>query len=132
MKGKVLSVSGDNRGYLKVNINGIPRTIHQLVSETFLGHKPCGYKLVVNHINFNKLDNRVANLEIVTNRQNTNQKHISSYSQYVGVDWNKKMSKWRGTIRINGKQKHLGYFKCELAAAYAYQTALKELHVRCV
>ena len=38
--------------------------IHQLVAMAFLYHKPNGYKLVINHINLNHLDNKLSNLEI--------------------------------------------------------------------
>ena len=132
LKGKILSESKDKYGYIVVSINSRPRYKHQLVAETYLGHKPCGYKLVVNHINFDILDNKVDNLEIVTARENSNRKHLKSSSEFVGVSWYNQNNKWKATITINGKQKHLGYFKCELAAADAYQVALKELHVRCV
>ena len=103
------------------------KTVHQLVAEAFLGHTPCGFELVVNHINFDRLDNRVLNLEIVTPRENGNKKHLKSTSKYVGVCWNKNSNKWVSKIVINGKQKHLGLFKCELAAAKAYQDKLKSL-----
>ena len=103
------------------------KTVHQLVAEAFLGHTPCGFELVVNHINFDRLDNRVLNLEIVTPRENGNKKHLKSTSKYVGVCWNKNSNKWVSTIYINGKQEHLGYFKCELAAAKAYQDKLNSL-----
>jgi len=57
-------------GYLKVNLyfNGVKkcRSVHQLVAEAFLNHKPNGHKLVVNHINFIRTDNRVSNLRWVT------------------------------------------------------------------
>lgn len=49
--------------------------IHQLVAICFLGHKPCGYKLVINHKNFIRTDNRVENLEIVTQKENLNHYH---------------------------------------------------------
>ena len=105
------------------------RTVHQLVAEYFLGHTPCGFKLVVNHIDFDKTNNKVSNLEIITNRQNTDLKHIKRSSKFVGVIWKKAAKKWMAYIEISGKQKHLGYFKCELSASNAYQTALKEIKI---
>lgn len=43
--------------------------IHLLVAYTFLNHRP-GTKLVVNHKNLNKKDNRLCNLEIITAQAN--------------------------------------------------------------
>ena len=101
--------------------------IHQLVAIAFLNHKPNGYKLVVDHINDNKLDNRVENLQIVTQRFNTRKTQGNNTSRYKGVSWVKSLNRWRAIIFINGKNKYLGVFKCELAASHAYQKALKEL-----
>ena len=131
VKGIILKKAIDNNGYYVVSLskNGIAktRTVHQLIAETYHNHKPKGRAMVVNHINFNKLDNRVSNLEIITNRENSNQKHIKSTSEYVGVYLMKKSNKWRALICINGKQKHLGCFINELDASNAYQTALSKL-----
>lgn len=98
--------------------------IHQLVAIAFLNHIPCGHKLVVNHKNLNKHDNRVENLEIITQRENANFKHIKSSSKYTGVGWNKLAKKWKATIGINGKNRHLGYFINEYDAHLAYEKAL--------
>jgi hypothetical protein len=68
--------------------------IHQLVAIAFLKHKPCGMNLVVNHKDFNKENNNVDNLELVTQRENANHKHIKSSSQYCGVTWWKERKKW--------------------------------------
>ena len=98
--------------------------IHQLVAVAFLNHIPCGMKLVINHINLNKLDNRVENLEIVTTRENCNMKHLKSSSNYTGVSWNKNKLQWSSVIGINGKVKHLGYFNSEIEASLFYENAL--------
>jgi hypothetical protein len=103
------------------------KKVHQLVAIAFLNHKPCGYTLVVNHKNFNRLDNNVCNLEIVTARENANKKHLKSSSSYVGVYWNKEARKWKARIKINGKEVYLGAFVNELDAAMAYEKKLKEI-----
>src|SRR5690606_5943390 len=81
--------------------------IHQLVAMAFLGHKPCGFKLVINHKNFIKSDNRVDNLEIVTMRKNTSYKQKNSSSQYTGV-FLSKYNTWVSTVHYKNKKIHLG------------------------
>ena len=131
IKERILKQGSDSGGYKQVNLykDKKPKRIlvHKLVAVAFLNHKPKETKLVVNHINFNKVDNRVENLEIITQRENTNLKHIKSSSKYVGVCWHKRIQKWRSRIVINGKSKHLGNFKNEYDAHLSYQKALKEL-----
>jgi hypothetical protein len=130
-KEKTLILRKNTHGYkvCYLYINGFSKTkqVHQLVAIAFLNHTPCGYKLVVNHINFIKTDNRVENLEIVTSRENTNLKHIKSTSNYVGVFWDKNYKKWTSKIVINKKQKHLGRFIKEIDAHNAYQNELNKL-----
>jgi len=128
---KILKACLDTPGYKYVVLSKNNKTknkrVHTLVAEAFLGHVVCGQKLVVNHINFSRIDNRVDNLEIVTNRENTNKKHIKSVSKYVGVTWSKDNAKWRAQIQIGYNKKHLGYFSNEEDAYNAYQAVLKEL-----
>ena len=60
-------------GYLKTTLSNKTKkkfAVHQLVAMAFLNHIPCGHKLVIDHKNENKLDNRSVNLQIVTNKQN--------------------------------------------------------------
>jgi len=120
------SIRGDGyiRFFLCKDNKRNSRSAHQLVAVAFLGHKPCGFELVVNHINFDKTDNRVENLEIVTQRENSNRKHLKSSSIYTGVCWSKPAKKWQSSIRINGKLKHLGFFTDEIEAHQAYENAL--------
>lgn len=131
-KEKILSQSLNHSGYYRVALcrDLIYKTnpIHKIVAMAFLGHKPCGFKLVINHKNLIKTDNRLINLEIVTNRENSNQKHLKSSSQYVGVYWYKPYKKWRSNIVIDGKKRHLGYFDNEYEAHLAYEKKVKELN----
>jgi len=124
LKGRMLEPYLGNRGRLLVCIKGKRRTVHQLVCEAFLFHKPCGYKLVVDHINNIPTDNRLINLQLITNRENTSKDRKDGSSKYVGVNWNNQNKKWVSQITINGKQNHLGYFNSEQEAAKYYQDAL--------
>jgi hypothetical protein len=105
---------------------------HQLVAITFLNHIPCGHELVIEHINNNKLDNRVENLQIVKHRFNVS-KSKKNNKNYTGVYLQKRKSKYNiytgylAQISINGKKKHIGLFKTEYEAHLAYQKALNEL-----
>jgi len=123
---KILSQGLNSCGYyfvcLSHNRKQFTRKVHQLVAIAFLDHKTCGHKLVVNHKDLNKLNNNVSNLEIITNRENCNKKHIKSTSKFVGVSWQGgRLNKWTAQIVINGKKVYLGSFDTEFDAHKAYQ-----------
>jgi hypothetical protein len=102
----------------------------QLVAMAFLGHTPFGFKIVVDHIDDNELNNYHKNLQLLTNRQNIEKgfKRKNLTSKYTGVYFNKSEKKFRANIKIKHKKNcHLGYFKEELDAHNAYQTALNNL-----
>ena len=101
--------------------------IHQLIAEAFLNHTPCGYRLVVDHQNGVRTDNRLENLQIITQRENSSKDKKGGISKHTGVTSIKSNNKWKARISINGKRKDLGSFDNELEAAEAYQTALKGL-----
>ena len=130
-KNKILKNSIYKNKYSSIGIckYGVIKTkrVHQLVAEVFLNHVPCGMKLVIDHINGNVLDNRVENLQIVSQRENICKMTGKFSSKYIGVSWDSNSNKWTAKIMINKKQYHLGLFKCELSASLAYQNKLKEL-----
>jgi len=131
VKGRILKPGTDGHGYYNVTLrkNKKQKTpkVHKLVAIAFHSHKPNGNKLVVDHINEIKTDNRAENLRIVTHRFNCSRKKVGT-SKYIGVCFYNKYKKWRAQIKINGKQKHLGYFICELEAHQVYQNALKTIN----
>jgi len=132
IKQRILKLCNDGKGYKVVNLSKCCKVktfaIHQLVAVAFLNHKPSGYNgYIVDHINNNKNDNRLVNLQLTTARINTSKDKKNKTSKYTGVCRDKKRNKWRSQITINGKVKKLGYYTDELAASHAYQKALKEL-----
>jgi hypothetical protein len=127
---KILKPSLNNQKYYLVGLSkdGKRRNIkiHVLTAMTFLGHIPDGtLKIVVDHIDNNKLNNHIDNLQLISQRENSSKDKKSCSSKYIGVSWNKSRNKWKSEIRINHKKKHLGSFTSEEEAHEAYQRALK-------
>ena len=86
---------------------------------------------LVDHINHNGLDNRKANLRIVTNMQNSwnKRKQKGDYSSpYKGVSWAKRIGKWHTEIYCNGSKIFIGYFDDQVSAAKAYDAMAAELY----
>lgn len=68
-KEKVLVPLKHQNGYLFVNINGKQQSIHRLIAKTFIPNQK--NKNQVNHIDGNKENNRIDNLEWCTAKENT-------------------------------------------------------------
>jgi hypothetical protein len=81
-KGKILSPTIFH-GYLKVSLKRKLTFVHRIVAETFL-EKPKGLNIVVNHKNGNKSDNRIENLEWVTQSQNVKHAYDNNLAKAVG------------------------------------------------
>lgn len=108
------------------------RMVHRLVAEAFglLSEE----RPVVDHINGNKLDNRVENLRGVNRSENTqNQRRASSRNTtgFLGVGFEKQTNKFRAVIGVNGKYTTLGRFETAEAAHAAYVDAKRRLHPAC-
>lgn len=98
--------------YFQLAKDGKKKTmrLHKVVLSTFLGHK----NEIINHKNGDKTDNRLNNLEYVTNRENSC--HYWKGIKLPGVNYIKKSNKYRARIHHNGKSVHLGYFETEFLA----------------
>lgn len=88
IKGKILTPTPSGRGYLQTLLTkegkGKMHTIHRLVAEAFIPKE--SNNLVVNHIDGDKLNNNVSNLEWVTQSDNIKQ----SYDKLGNIPWNKR------------------------------------------
>ncbi len=129
---RILKQMLNAHGYFFVNLHnaGAKKTIttHQLMAIAFLNHKPNGITLVVDHINNIKTDNRIENLQVITNRENCSKDRDLGQSKYLGVYLDTRMNKWCSRIRIGKSRKHLGTFKTELEASDAYQKQLNTIN----
>jgi hypothetical protein len=85
---KIMKTAIKKNGYETIGLSmGTSRsycytTVHFLVAKTFLGERPKGYD--INHIDFNKLNNHVSNLEYLTRHENVlhsyqNKKFVKVY-----------------------------------------------------
>ena len=126
-KPRILKQRNDRQGYPRVNIYIDKKCttfkIATLVAMVFLNHsKENG--LVVDHIDNDKSNNKLSNLQLVSVRKNSS-KDKKGVSKYTGVSWCKLSKKWKAQIHLDGKKIHLGIFKNELDASKAYQNRLK-------
>lgn len=110
-------------GYAQANVNGKITLMHRYL----MRDKPILHKCI-DHINQNKLDNRLSNLRIVCkgiNNQNKSKRHGCS-SKYIGVSTrDNKVYK----MQINHKGKYyISHHNSEIEAAKAYNKKAVELY----
>jgi len=115
--------------------NGYPRVIlskdnvvkhkdvHLLVAESFLGHcKNNGF--VVDHINNIQNDNRVCNLQLITQRENTTKDKKRKVDLPNGVT-KSSSNRYRATYSTKGVNTYIGTFNCPTSASLAYLKAIR-------
>lgn len=118
---------------------------HRLVYEFFEGKIPKGK--IIDHISGNIYDNRIENLQAITQKENVHKGKLGSvgkvfidgcYQSYsnpynttgfTGVTFSKKARKFRANIRVKKVLKHLGYFNTAEDAHKAYLQAVKKYHI---
>ena len=97
--------------------------IHKIVWKYFNGDVLDGFE--IDHINGNKSDNRIVNLQLLNHRENT-RKSVAGISGFSGVSWSKSKQRWRVQITMNNKRFHLGYRRSINEAKLLYNKTLKE------
>lgn len=103
-------------GYARLNVTFGKKLLHRVVLGAQDGQR-------VDHINGDKLDNRLCNLRLATPSQNSaNSIKRKGSSKYKGVT-RRSWGAWRAQICVNLKKHSLGHFQSEIDAAKAYNTA---------
>jgi len=117
--------SAHNQGYISVSINRNKYLLHRLA--WFYVHKE--WPEVIDHINGDKKDNRIANLRSVTQYENTlNRK---KYKGFQGVHWCSQQGRYKAKIKIDKKTVYIGSFKCPKEAEKAYLEKKRERNIEC-
>ena len=113
-------------GYHKTHVH---RKFHKTHRVIFLYHH--GYLPdFVDHIDGDKLNNRIENLRAATKSQNCMNQKISTRntSGTKGVMWLKREQKWLVALRVNSILHSFGYFKDKELAELVAVEATNKLH----
>jgi len=100
----------DFSGYFVGKIFNRKYLAHRVAWAIYSGEWP---EHQIDHINGNKLDNRIANLRCATNQENSKNRAIGTRntSGTIGVCWYNRDRVWVARVSKNGKRKTIGLFK---------------------
>lgn len=130
-RGRVGALAGKvhgQSGYLTVGIDNRHYRAHRLIWLCATGRWPANW---LDHINGDRLDNRIDNLREVTpalNGRNRVSPQANSTTKLVGVSWHKLRQKWRASIQVDGKHIHLGLYDDPAIASAVYWDAKRRHH----
>lgn len=111
-------------GYRRIQIEGKIYKAHRLIWKYHYGKDP---KEFIDHIDGNRTNNNMENLREATRQQNGFNRGPQKNNKLGIKGVRKDGNKYRATIIINGKEKHLGMFFTIEEARLAREEAEKKL-----
>lgn len=130
--GKPQSTVRNNGGYQRVNVLGASRLVHRMCWIIAYGDIADG--MTIDHINGDRLDNRLCNLRLASvaqNNQNIRVARAHSKIGIPGVSQGRGCKNFRARIKIGDKQVALGTFKTKEEAGAAFLEAKRKFHPMC-
>ena len=127
--GKPIGIA--RHGYWYVNVCGRAYRAARLAWFYVHGAWP---KHHIDHINGDRLDNRITNLRDIprqANNQNIHRPFKTNKTGFLGVDFDKRNNRYRASIRHNGSNRTLGRFDTPEEAHEVYLNAKRRLHEGC-
>ena len=115
-----------NNGYLVINVLGKRHKAHRLAWLYVYGEMPASY---IDHINRNKLDNRISNLRIATPSLNNKNKglRVDNVSGVTGVHLRKDTGSWTVYIAMKDGKSHSKCYK-DFFEAVCYRKSMELQH----
>lgn len=112
----------DSKGYRRVCFKGKQFRAHRVAWLLYYGCTPSAQ---IDHINGNRTDNRICNLRLASNAENSRNAKLSkdNTSGCSGVTYHKKAKKWAASIMYNRKQIYLGIYENILDAVQVRKEA---------
>lgn len=123
--------SWDLHGYKTVRLGGRSYKLHRLAWLHVHGAWPVGD---IDHINGNRIDNRIANLRDVprgVNLENQRKATNNRSTGLLGAYYDQRKRNYYARISIGDKSVHLGTFQTAEAAHAAYLEAKRRMHAGC-
>ena len=110
MKGKEAGCIKKDTGYIRIKFQGKFVYAHRLIMFFLVGDYD--QTLQVDHIDHDRLNNRIENLRLVTNSINgkNTKMHKNNTTGVTGVTFDKNRNKYKAQIVVNHKLDNLGRF----------------------
>lgn len=114
----------NSSGAMCLSLDGKSYLNHRIIFAMHHGYLP----EFVDHVDGNRLNNRIENLRDATKTENgqNSKRSKANTSGVKGVDLHE--GKWRARVVVNGKSKHVGNYKTLEEASIAVKAARDSMH----